>query len=216
MTLKETFAQRFAELHDMYKSMPFKDSPYSGRYVPNGFWRKWATSAQNLIKAAFGEGSPHYKNFSHLYAKTNEREDEIGGLHAVFASAKEDFEGGFVFDVELRVSGEVFGDFVGLARQSLTEGHKHVAAVLASAALEDALKRFAIANGLDVDGRDMQNVVNALKGAGLVSGAQKSLLDTMPKLRNAAMHAEWEKLGESEVGSILGYVEQFLLTKFSG
>jgi hypothetical protein len=58
-------------------------------------------------------------------------------------------------------------------------------------------------------------VVNALKGSGLVAGAQKSLLDTMPKIRNAALHAEWNKLSEPDVASVIGFVEQFLVNKFS-
>jgi hypothetical protein len=113
------------------------------------------------------------------------------------------------------VSGEVFGDFVALAKQALSEGNKDVAAVLACAALEDALKRFALANDLLVSDKSMQDVVNALKGSGLVGGAQKSLLDNMPKIRNSAMHADWDKLSEPVVNSVIGFVEQFLLTKFS-
>lgn len=109
----------------------------------------------------------------------------------------------------------MFGDFVALAKQSLSEGHKDVAAVLACAALEDALKRFAASNGLKVDDKSMQEVVNSLKGAGLVSGAQKTLLDAMPRIRNLALHADWAKLTEPDVNSVLGFVEQFLLTKFS-
>lgn len=61
----------------------------------------------------------------------------------------------------------------------------------------------------------MTEVINALKSKGLVSGAQKSLLDTMPKIRNYAMHADWEKMSEPDVNSIIGFVEQFLLNKFS-
>lgn len=87
-----------------------------------------------------------------------------------------------------------FGDFIVLAKQSLAEGYKDVAAVLASAALEDSLKRYAIANGLSVDDGSMTGVINALKSKGLVSGAQKSLLDAMPKIRNYAMHTDWEKI----------------------
>ena len=136
-------------------------------------------------------------------------------MNALFHSAKEDFEGGYVFDVELRVSREVFGDFIALARQSLAEGHKDVAAVLACAALEDALKRFADANGLAVGDKTMQEVVNALKSSGLVAGAQKTLLDAMLRIRNLAMHADWEKIAEPDVSSVLGFVEQFLLSKFS-
>ncbi|ACC75790.1 DUF4145 domain-containing protein [Paraburkholderia phymatum] len=215
MTLKQKFAQRFSELEDMFSAIHLELSGYGYYFDPSGVWRKWATSTANLIRAACGEASSHYVNFTKVYLAAEGKQGEIKELYAVFLAAKEDYEGGFVFDVELRVSGEVFGDFVRLARHSLAEGHKDVAAVLASAALEDALKRFAIVSGLDVEGKDMQNVINALKGAGLVAGAQKTLLDAMPKLRNAALHANWDKLGEAEVGSVLGFVEHFLLTKFS-
>lgn len=60
----------------------------------------------------------------------------------------------------------------------------------------------------------MQEVINSLKAKGLVSGPQKSLLDSMPKVRNAAMHADWQKITPQDVGSVIGYVEQFLLTHF--
>lgn len=101
------------------------------------------------------------------------------------------------------------------AKAALAEGNHAVAAVLASAALEDALKRYALLQGLQVEGNTMEEVVNALKSKGLVSGAQKSLLSVMPKIRNQAMHAEWSKLQPQEVGSMVGFVEQFLLSHFS-
>jgi hypothetical protein len=215
--LSATFAKRFAELEDSVNALPYQSrSGYSSRYVPNGQWRQWATSAQNLIRAVFSESSPHYVNFLSLYNNCSGADYDVAALKAVFMSAKEDFEGGYVFDVELRVSGEVFGDFVTLARQSLSEGHKDVAAVLACAALEDALKRFAAVNGLTVSDKTMQEVVNALKSSGLVAGAQKTLLDAMPRIRNLAMHADWAKLAEPDVNSVIGFVEQFLLSKFSG
>ncbi len=86
--------------------------------------------------------------------------------------------------------------------------------MLACAALEDALKRFAAANNLNPDQKDMTEVINSPKGAALVSGAQKSLLDVMPRIRNLALHAEWSKITNPDVNSVIGFVEQFLLTKF--
>ena len=180
-----------------------------------GQWEEWATSAQNLIKAVFGENSPHYVNFTKILDQCTGDKYRINSLQGIFKSAKEDFEGGYVFNVDLRISGEVFGDFIVLAKQSLSEGYKDVAAVLASAALEDSLKRYALVNGLNVDNKQMTEVINALKSKGLVSGAQKSLLDAMPKIRNYALHADWEKISEPDVNSIIGYVEQFLLSKFT-
>lgn len=213
--LNQKFQQRFEELDRSFSALPFRSGNGYEDYVANGEWRGWATSAQSLIVAVFGENSSHTASFKTLHMRCNGRRSDLGGLGAIFRSAKADFEGGYVFNVEIRVSGEVFGDFVLLARQALSEGHKDVAAVLASAALEDALKRYAVSNGLDVTGQSMQEVVNALKGGGFVSGAQKSLLDTMPKLRNLALHAEWQKLSEPDVSSMIGFVEQFLLSNFS-
>jgi hypothetical protein len=213
---KESFRRRFTELKAQFDALPFRSNhDSSGTNVPSGDWQQWATSAQNLILAVFGEASPHYTNFVTAFEKCRGYDYEVNVLKGIFLSGKEDFEGGYVFDVDLRVSGEVFGDFVALARQSLSEGHKDVAAVLACAALEDALKRYAATNALGVDDKSMQEVVSALKSKGLVAGAQKSLLDAMPKIRDFAMHANWEKLSEPDVSSVIGFVEQFLLSKFS-
>ena len=214
--LHSTFARRFAELDESFKKIPYVHSEYeTGRHVPDGKWQGWATSVQNLFRAVFGETSPQWTNFKTAYDECSGDEYRVAALNSLFLAAKEDFDGGYVFDVDLRVSGEVFGDFVVLARQALSEGHKDVAAVLACAALEDALKRLALAKGLSVGDKTMSEVVNALKSEGVVAGAQKSLLDAMPRIRNMAMHAEWSKITAPDVSSLLGFVEQLLLSKFS-
>lgn len=215
--IHQTFARRFSELADGFTKLQLHPNSggRSGSHVKEGDWKRWATSAQSLIRAVYGDDSPHYANFLKAYTDCAGYEHSVLALRGVFLAAKDDFDGGYVFNADLRISGEVFGNFIGLSKQAMAEGHKDVAAVLACAALEDALKRFANANGIATSGSTMQEVVNALKGKGLVSGAQKSLLDTMPKVRNLALHAEWAKLTEPEVNSVIGFVEQFLLTKFS-
>jgi len=213
--MNEMFVKRFAELERAYSALPFKPASHEGsRYVPTGEWQKWATSVQNLLLAVYGEQSPHYRNFFDVYGRCAGYDNEVDALKGIFLSAKEDFDGGYVFNVDLRVSGEVFGDIIALAKQSLSEGYKDVAAVLACAALEDALKRYAEANNVEVSGKSMQDVINALKSNGFVSGPQKSILESMPRLRNAAMHADWNKTDSPDVSSVIGFVEQFLLTKF--
>lgn len=214
--LKDVMAKRFVELQSQSNSLPFRSNSggMSGAHVLEGAWQQWATSAQSLIRAACGEHSPHYTNFVTAFKECSGYDYHVKVLQGIFQSAREDFEGGYIFDVDLRVSGEVFGDFVAMAKQALSDGYKDVAAVLACAALEDALKRFAQAKGLSVDDSTMSEVVNALKSKGLVSGAQKSLLDTMPKIRNFAMHGNWDKISAADAGSVIGFVEQFLLSNF--
>jgi len=213
--MKEIFSRRFSELENAFLTLHFQHHAGGTEFVPDGQWRGWATSVQSLIRAVFGQQSPQYENFTVSYKACTGSGSAIRGLKSLLTSAKGDFDGGYVFNVELQISGEVFGDFVALARHSLSEGNKDVAAVLACAALEDALKRYAAVHDIPVEGKAMTEVVNALKSAGLVAGAQKTLLDAMPRIRNLALHGDWAKLSEPDVASVLGFVEAFLLTKFT-
>jgi len=215
--LHTTFTRRFEELARDFGALQFhaNGGGMSGTNVKTGDWMRWATSAQSLIRAVYGENTPHYENLIAASKNCSGYDYHVLALRGIFLSAKDDFDGGYVFNVDLRVSGEVLGDFVALAKHALSEGHKDVAAVLACASLEDALKRYASLKGLAVEGKTMQEVVNLLKANGLVGGAQKTVLDTLPKVRNHALHADWAKLTEPEVSSVIGFVEQFLLTRFS-
>lgn len=215
MSIDITITKRFAELETQIKSLGTQSTDgVFNFYIPDQ-WQQWATSAHHLLRIAFGDTSPHYLNFAKVYEKCKGWDNEVGALKGIFLAAKADYEGGYAFRVEAVISGEIYGDFVALSKRALSEGFKDVAAVLACAALEDALKRFALMNGLEVSDKVMQEVVSALKAKGLVGGAQKTLLDTMPKIRDYSMHANWEKITAQDVGSVLGFVEQLLLTKFS-
>ena len=171
----------------------------------------WTVSAQELLRTVYGEHSLYYREFCVWVTA-----DQPGAFVSIFQSAKRDYDGGFnTGDIRLRISGGVLGDFVTLARSSLAEGHKEVAAVLAAAALEDVLKRYATENDIDTEDRNMTEVISALKAKGLIKGGQNKLLQALPKIRNLALHAQWDKFSELEVGSVIGYVEQFLLKHFS-
>jgi hypothetical protein len=215
MSIDQLILKRFGELNAQFKSLGQSES--SGYYDPSP-WQQWATSAHHLLRASFGESSPHSAHFASTYEyckKLHGDVSSVAALKGIFLAAKADYEGGYAFKAEALISGEIYGDFVALSKNALTEGYKDVAAVLACAALEDALKRYASMNQLDVSDKVMQEVVSALKSKGLVGGAQKTLLDAMPKIRDYAMHANWDKITAQDVGSVLGFVEQLLLSKFS-
>ena len=215
MTPDANIIKRFAELDAQIASLRTTQRGSGLSIYDPVQWQQWATSAHHMLRVALGDTSPHFQNFEKVYEKCNGWEKEVHALRGIFLAAKADYEGGYAFRVEALISGEIFGDFVALSRNALVEGYKDVAAVLACAALEDALKRFALMNGLDVSDKVMQEVVGALKSKGLVGGAQRTMLDTMPKIRDYAMHANWDKITAQDVGSVLGFVEQLLLTKFS-
>jgi hypothetical protein len=219
MNLQDRTAKRFAELEKEMNALSHTINPGGTEPIYDTIpFQKWSSSVMHLIKSVFGEPSPHYQNIKQAYENLPPsvywavRGDVLKGI---FKAAKEDFDGRYLFSVKAAISGEIFGDFVSLAKAALSESYKDVAAVLVCAALEDALKRYAALNDLDVNDKVMQEVVAAIKAKGLVTGAQKTLLDSMPKIRDYAMHAKWDKITSQDVGSVIGFVEQFLLTHFS-
>jgi hypothetical protein len=217
MNIDEKIRKRFADLETQGLAIPVKRATSVGNSdtVDVEAFQRWASSAMHLLSSVFREESPHYRNFASAYKDFRGYAYDVPPLRGVFLAAKSDYDGGILFSLQSTISGEVFGDFVTAAKRALAEGHKDVAAVLACAALEDALKRFAQMQSLAVDDKDLSEIINALKGAGLLSGPQKSLVDAMPRIRNAAMHAEWTSITSQDVGSVIGYVEQFLLAKFT-
>jgi hypothetical protein len=214
MELDQKILTRFNELANQAASIPIRRDDSGFHSVHRELFYKWVSSAINLVSMVFGKDSHFCLNLDQAHKEFQGWEEDFLKARGIFLSAKSDYEGGFFLQIETAITGEIFIDFVKAAKQALGEGQKDVAAVLACAALEDTLKRYAILNGLNVEEKTMQDVVNALKAKGLVSGAQKSLLDTMPKIRNFAMHADWGKITPQDVGSVIGYVEQFLLSNF--
>src|SRR5574343_253534 len=113
------FSRRFEELSKSLAELQFHPNSggLSGSNVRTGDWMRWATSAQSLVRAVYGEDTPHYQNLVKAIASCSGYDDDVMTLRGIFLSAKDDFDGGYVFNADLRVSGEVFGDFVTLAKQ---------------------------------------------------------------------------------------------------
>ena len=140
---------RFASLQNSLANVGFSGNPGD----PNGpssertAFYAWAVRAHSAIRTAFGERSPHCRAFEAQLESVRDAPVYMPRLHAIlgiFTAAKEDVDDGYLYDVEQAVTGEVVGDFVAFAKTALAEGHHTVACVLASAALEDALKRYAV------------------------------------------------------------------------
>jgi len=135
-------------------------------------------------------------------------------LQGTLRSFRKQIESGLIRSIQAQAKVEVLTDFVVLAKEAMEDKGKDVAAVLACAALEDSLKRFAEMNNIDVKEKTMFDVISALKTSGFVNATQGTLLQSFTKIRNKAFHANWDKIESAEVQSIIGFVEQFILTKF--
>ena len=177
----------------------------------------------NIFETIYGLGSPQLdmveaarkhafdRSQAELYKVQLFMQHLQGYLRELKAAIKE----GRIANIQAEARGEVLGDFLVLAREALDEEQKNVAAVLACAALEDALKRCASEQGLDVHDQDMSEVVNALKSKGVIRGAQGQVLRGYVRIRNKAFHAEWDAIDVPSVNGIIAFTEIFLVQQFS-
>lgn len=177
----------------------------------------------NILELVYGKDSHKIKAFLEEHATSFKKHENtrfaLMGLadsaKGILQSIKSELESGLIGSIQLQAQGGIFGDFLSLAKNSLDENKIDVAAVLACAALEDALKRYAEQRGLAVSDADMSQVINALKSQGLLKDPQASIVQSYVKLRNKAFHAEWDKIEKESVGAAIGFTEQFILSNFS-
>lgn len=139
-------------------------------------------------------------------------------IERVLDQALADFESGLTGSVRVQAKGEVLGDFLGLAREALSSGDaaaERVAAVLSAAALEETLKQIGEVAGLDVGSRDMRGVIQKLKDAGLLVGAQVGLAGGLVKFRDHAFHGQFDLIERPTIDSALSFVEGLLMARFA-
>ena len=121
---------------------------------------------------------------------------------------------GLLSDLRTEAVGSVYVSLVAAAKQAVEQDQKDVGAVLGCAALEDALKRLAVAKGLDVEEKSMADVCNALKGARIIPATQADTAKSYTVLRNHAFHAEWGKVDMISVRAMISFTELFIAGHF--
>jgi hypothetical protein len=216
MKINERLLARYKELKEVGAKMRLMQDSSRKEYFYThpADWAHWAISALNLVQLSLGEQSIHYQSLKNIYDNWQGSPAHSGAAQGIFIAAYTDYSKGMHKSLTTSVTGELFGDFLGLAKKCLAEGYKDSAAVIACAALEDCLKKYALRVKLDVDNKDMSTVISALKSKGLIKGAQSKLLDSFPKIRDWAMHANWDKITPESVGSVIGFVEQFIIIHY--
>jgi hypothetical protein len=127
----------------------------------------------------------------------------LGTLQAV----RTDVEAGVLRKLIRVAVANVVLDFVVLAERALDDGRMDVAAVLSAAAFEDLMKTRGEEAGLEVDGKDLSEVINALKASGTLAGPQAKVVASYVPFRNKAMHAEWDKLLAPEVAGLIAFIK---------
>jgi hypothetical protein len=173
---------------------------------------RWATSTLSLLVRVFGEQSEHYKNFRAQAGRDIRFSDAEQAL-GVLKAAKDDFDGGHLFEVRRLVEGELFDDFLEQAEHLLESGYHQAAAVIAGAVLEDGLRKRCEKLSITLPPAPKLDSMNAeLAKAGAYEKLQLKKITALAHIRNKAAHGKWTEFSVEDVKEMLPSVRRILET----
>ena len=205
MNTEDLIGKRFSELADMANS----EILLPGDKVKDELVHKWSTGVLNLLQRAFGENSVHYINFQEKYKLFSGYDYQFINCRGIFLSAKEDYEGGYLFNYRSLIKAELISDDVlDQAKELLESGYKDPACVLAGVALEITLKELCTQNGIDHNSLDRMNS-DLCKSNQYNMAKQKQITD-WADLRNKAAHGDWSSYNSDDIKDFINGVNRFI------
>jgi hypothetical protein len=162
------------------------------------------TALGQIAKLADGPSSSSHSQQMYAY----------GAIQNVVA----EIERGLIVSLRAQVAGEIFAELVGLGKEILQDGSdsaKNVSAVLIAAAFEDLMRRMGSELAGVVGRPKLEDVLIALKSAGITKGGEIGTAQSFLKFRNDSLHADWANVSRAQVESCTAFIEAMLLKHFS-
>lgn len=213
MSLDATVLKRLSELairgETILKnrsSSNFRDRPIWHVSRPDAVG--WCTNVASLLQRIFGESSVHYRSFEEERANFTDSEGGFRRLHAVLVASKEDYEGGYLFNLRGLVKAEVLEDALVQAAELIEAGYKDPACVLIGVSLEIAIKDLVLRASMTVGKLDTMNA--SLCKAGTYNVGKQKQITAWADLRNKAAHGDWAEYSMGDVKDMHRGVERFV------
>jgi hypothetical protein len=133
-------------------------------------------------------------------------------IYGLLSSARDEWQRGLLRKIEYLVAAETFDDFLDHAH-SYHKGNKKIeASILASAILEDTVKKIAKKNGLDSKGISLEPLIDSLVKAGTFTPVKAKRVKAFAGVRNHALHAEWDEFDIKDVGDVIAGIRELIDT----
>ena len=211
--MQDKICERFNELlregAELVQNLP-KDPHGSEPWVRNEEipkYQSWLSSVSNLIRTVTKNDSYFSEECTRLI--THELMGHgiptqiIQKMQGLLSSAKEEWSKGLLRKIEYVISAATFDDFLDHAAEYHKGNKKIEASVLASAVLEDTMKKVALKNGIKTDKLSLENLIEELVKKDIFTLVKSKRVKGYAAVRNQALHAEWDKFDVKEVGELI-------------
>lgn len=220
--MQDVFAGRFDELSQrgakLIARLP-RDENGPGYWAPKEYvpeYQAWLSSVTNLIHSIVPSGNPFIeqcdKIINHEDLKTGISARIFLRMYGLLLSVKDEWEHRLLRKIEYIVAGATFDDFLDHAAAYHKANKKTEASVLASAVLEDAIKKIATKHNITTSGLSVEPLIEELVKMGVLTLVKSKRIKA--GVRNHALHAEWDQFDIRDVGELIKgtkeLIEEFL------
>jgi uncharacterized protein YutE (UPF0331/DUF86 family) len=177
-------------------------------------FRGWLTSAYSFIHFVSPSNTPIVSECDRLmtdeHLKQGVPSNTLVLMLGLLKGAKDEWDNGSLGKIEYIFAGETFDNFLDHASE-YHKGNKRIeASVLASAVLEDTMKKIATKNGVDADGKTLDPLIDDLVKANVFTPVKAKSIKAYAGVRNLALHAEWDKFDISDVGKLIAGTKELI------
>ena len=219
----QRYADRIEELIEEGNRVATLERPSrsgSGSYIQSDDKIKvheWLTKTRNILETVFGGQSPHYRNYEAVLPvhgiRLVEHARDIYPIIGILLGALNDLKNGYLLGREFFIAGEVFDSILEQTRHFLETGNKDISAILARIVLEDALRRLAQSEGIDVS-YNASRINDELKSQERYSPVRWRSIQTWLDIGNSAAHGKFDEYTKEDVANAVNGIEQFLALDF--
>lgn len=174
-------------------------------------------STVNALERALPENHRHRIEATRLLPKADSTiyPTQIANILGVLKSVATEWTAGLIGSLEFHFIGLAFEDFLRHAAEHNEKGRKEVAAILASAVLEDTVKRLCRKNAIEADDKSLDTLISVLKTKRMLAKVRAERLRAHAALRNRAFHAEWNEFDQRDLRQMIEDLDELVETHFA-
>jgi HEPN domain-containing protein len=187
--------------------------------IPGTEQHKLLSRQLAAIQRISDKNSAYYTQAQRILNEKTYEGTKVMHLCGVIEAIRTDLDEGYLQNITELIHGDVFSDFLDMARHLLEEKYKDAAAVIAGSALEAHLRALCQKNNIPTEVK-VSGVLRQKKAdminAELVKGSAYSKLDQKSvtawlDLRNKAAHGQYDEYTLDQVSLMIDGIRDFLV-----
>jgi len=178
-------------------------------------YEAWLTSAINLVHTIAPPKSSYLQEIERIrqneHFKYGFPSLAFQQMFGLLVSAKQEWVQGLLRQIEYVIAAETFDDFLDHAAIYHKGNKKTEASILASAVLEDTVKKIANKNGINPSGKSLDELIDELAKTDVITPVKAKRYKGYSGVRNSALHAEWGQIDIRDVGELINGVKEMIV-----